>query len=73
MPNFDTFMEDMHNYVKSTEDPSSKKYRFQESFDGFAASGKAFDEVQDAFLAGHRRQAASRPHSGMGAAKADPA
>ncbi len=73
MPNFDTFMENLHSYVKRTEDPSLKKYRFQESFNDFATSGKAFDDVQDAFFADQRRQASGLRHRGMNAAKAEPA
>ena len=73
MPNFDTFVENLHNYVKRTEDPSSKKYRFQESFHDFVKADKAFDDVQEAFFAERRRQAAGQPHGGMSQAKTDPA
>ncbi len=73
MPNFDTFMEELHNYVKNTGDPSSKKYKFQESFDDFAEADEALDEVQDAFFAERHRQAASGRHGALHAAKAEPA
>ena len=70
MPNFDTFVESLHNYVKRTEDSASKKYRFQETFGGDA--DKTPGDMQDAFFAGQRRHAGAR-HAGTGAAKADPA
>ncbi|MBQ1419956.1 MAG: hypothetical protein II595_07460 [Desulfovibrio sp.] len=73
MPNFDTFVQNLHNYVKRTEDASSKKYRFQESFRDCVKPDKAFDDMQETFFAEQRRPPAGHQHSGMSQAKADPA
>jgi len=73
VPNFDTFIENLHKYVQSTVNLSSRRHGdFQDSL-GDSASRKAkLGDMQNAFLAGHSRQAASGLHSDATTAKADP-